>query len=202
MKKPKLRELGEAIKAIVKGPYTTKFPFAPAEIFPEYKGYPEYQEDGCVRCGGCAELCPTHTIKKIDKIEEGVRVMYRDYGNCIVCGQCQLYCLTNEGIVMTNEFDKVTLDKTQIFEEIEDELVFCENCGEVITTKRHMNWIADRLEELSYANPTFFVWRQYENGLADKDSGIDRPKLLREDHMRVLCPNCRRNVVFKEEWGG
>jgi len=202
MRKPKLRELGEAIKALVIGPYTTKFPFAPPDIAPEYKGFPEYQDDGCVRCGGCAELCPTHTIKAINKPEEGVRVMFRDYANCMVCGQCQLYCLTGEGIVMTNEYDKTTFDKTKISEEIEDELVFCECCGELITTKRHMDWIAERLGELAYANPTFFVWKGYETGFADKDSGPNRGELLREDHMRVLCPNCRRNLVYKEDWGG
>ncbi len=202
MRKPKLRELGEAIRALIKGPYTTKFPFKPAEICPEFKGFPEFQEEGCVLCGGCAQLCPTHTIKVFDKPEEGKRVMFRDYGNCMVCGQCQLYCLTGEGIVMTNEFDKTTFDKSVIHEEIEDELVFCESCGAIITSKKHMNWIADRLGELAYANPTFFVWKGYEMGLADKDSGKNHPGLWREDAMRILCADCRRNLVYKEDWEG
>jgi len=202
MRKPKLRELGEAIKALIKGPYTTKFPKKPAEIAPEYKGFPEFQEDGCVRCGGCAEICPTRTIERRDLIEEGKRVMFRNYANCIICGQCQLYCLTGEGIVMTNEFDKTTLDRHNIYEEIEDELVFCEACGAVITTKKHMDWIADRLGEMAYSNPTFFVYKGYEMGLADKDAGKNHPGFWREDHMRVLCPRCRRNLMFKEDWEG
>ncbi len=202
MRKPKLRELGEAIKALVKGPYTTKFPKKPAEIASEYKGFPEFQEDGCVRCGACAEVCPTHTIEKRDYPEKGKRVMFRDWGNCVVCGQCALYCTTGEGIVMTNEFDKTTLDRHNIYEEIEDELVFCECCGEPITTKMHMNWIVERLGELAYSNPTLFIYKDYEMGLADKDAGKNHPGFWREDNMRVLCPNCRRNFMFKEDWEG
>lgn len=202
MKTPKLRELGEAIKALIVGPYTTKFPKKPPVIDPEYKGFPEFVDDECVRCGGCAEVCPTHTIERRDHPEKGIRVMYRDYGNCIQCGQCALYCLTEKGIEMTNEFDKTTLDLSEIYEEVENELVFCECCGEPITTKKHLDFIIERLEEMAYCNPTLYLYRDYEAGLADRDSGKNHPGYWREDQMRVLCPSCRRNVVFKEEWGG
>jgi len=202
MRKPKIRELGEAIKALVKGPYTSKFPKKPPEIFKEFKGFPEYQDDGCIRCGACAELCPTTAIERIDIPEEGKRVMFRDYGKCIVCGQCQLYCMTDEGIVMTNEFDKTTLDRTQINESIEDELVFCEGCGKPITTRKHMERIIDTLGELAYSNPTLFMYNTYKMNLADKDAGKNHEGFWREDHMRILCPDCRRNIMFKEDWDG
>jgi hydrogenase-4 component H len=201
MKKPKIRELGEAIKALIKGPYTTKFPFKPAEIAPEYRGFPRFQDEDCVRCGGCAEVCPTHTIERRDLPDKSKRVMYRDWANCILCGECALYCLTQKGVVMTNEFDRSTLDRKEINESIEDELVKCECCGEVITTKKHMKWVSDRLGELSYSNPTLVMFCNYELGLAEKDSGKNHEGFWREDQMRILCPNCRRNLVAKEDWG-
>ncbi|MCD6501122.1 4Fe-4S binding protein, partial [bacterium] len=193
MRKPKIREIGEAIKALVKGPYTTKFPFKPIEVAPEYKGFPEFQKDGCVLCGACAQICPVKTIKMIDKPEEGKRIMFRDYSNCIQCGQCAEYCTTGEGIVMTNEWDKTTFDRTSIHEEVEDELVFCEVCGKPITSKRHMDWIIDRIGVLAYSNPTLIMHKNYEMGLADKDAGKHHEGLWREDYMRILCPSCRRN---------
>ncbi|MCK5832655.1 4Fe-4S binding protein [bacterium] len=202
MRKPKLRELGEAIKAIVKGPYTDKFPFKPANIAEEYKGFPEFQEDGCVRCGGCVQICPVKAIKMIDEPETGKRIMFRDYSQCIQCGQCAEYCLTSEGIVMTTEWDKTTLDPTTIHEQVEDDLVFCESCAAVITTKKHMDFIIERLGELAYSNPSLVMHHNYQMGLADKDAGKNHEGFWREDYMRILCPNCRRNLVFKEEWGG
>jgi hydrogenase-4 component H len=202
MKKPKLRELGEAIKALVVGPYTTKFPFKPIEIFDEYRGFPEYQEGKCVLCGGCAQVCPVKAIEMIDDMKTGKRTMFRDYSKCIQCGQCAEYCLTGDGIIMTNEWDKTTFDRNDIHEQIEDELVFCEKCGAPITTKRHMNWIIDRLGELAYSNPTLIMHKNYELGLADEDTGMNHEGFIREDYMRRLCPGCRRNLVFKEEWGG
>ena len=44
MKKPKLRELKEAVTALWKGPYTIDFPRSPSPVAAEYRGKPEYQE--------------------------------------------------------------------------------------------------------------------------------------------------------------
>ena len=62
MRKPKLRELKEAITAVVKGPYTSTFPFTPLEPAEAFRGQPEYHEEDCIGCGACAEVCPARTI--------------------------------------------------------------------------------------------------------------------------------------------
>ena len=38
MKKPKLRELGEAVRALITGPATTRFPAEPYEAPPGFRG--------------------------------------------------------------------------------------------------------------------------------------------------------------------
>ena len=70
MRKPKLRELGEAIKAVVLGPYTTKFPAEPSPAPPAYRGKGKFQEDKCIGCGDCIEACifsPSRISFNLDK---------------------------------------------------------------------------------------------------------------------------------------
>ncbi len=212
MKKPKLRELGEAIKAVFKGPYTTKFPFKPAEVTPEFRGKPVYVEENCILCGACENICPVNAIEKRDIIKEdgtAVRVMFRDYARCIWCSMCSLYCTVGDGnifgdkagIKITNEYDLSTLDLSEITEQIEGELVLCEKCGKPITSKKHLLWLAERLGTRAFQNQTLFVTRMKELGVADEEAGKPKPFFTREDLYRVLCPECRRNAMMDEEWG-
>ena len=212
MKKPKLREVGEALKAIFKGPYTTKFPFKPAEVTPEYRGKPVFVEENCVLCGACENICPVGAIEKRDIInEDGTarRVMFRDYARCIWCSMCAQYCTVGNGnifgdkagIKITNEYDLSTLDLSVLSEQIEGELVLCEKCGKPITSKKHLLWLAERLGTKAFQNQTLFVVRMRELGLADKEEGQPKEFNVREDLYRVLCPECRRNVMMDEEWG-
>ncbi|GAJ10677.1 unnamed protein product, partial [marine sediment metagenome] len=66
MKYPKLRELKEAITALIKGPYTTKFPKIPAPAAPAYRGKPEFSQEECVVCGACANVCPAKAIEIVE----------------------------------------------------------------------------------------------------------------------------------------
>ena len=203
MRKPKIRELGEAIKAVVKGPYTTKFPFAPPEIIPEFRGFPEYQDDDCVRCGACAEVCPARAIE-VEEYEKGgkkFRTVRFRYDVCLLCGQCGALCTTGKGIVYTNKYAKNTLDRAEVINEVEDELVECEKCGKVISTKRHIEWISDRLGEKAFANPTIVLTKHIPMGIADEERKSKEPsEFNREDWYKILCPDCRRAAWMKENF--
>jgi len=203
MKKPKLRELREAIKSFVSPAFTTRFPFDPAPAPPAYRGKGKFNDDKCIGCAACVEICPADAIEKIDDptATPPTRTLIRHDDICIFCGQCQELCTTEEGIECTNEYELSTLDRNTCAVSIEKELVLCDMCGAVIATKEHLRWLADRLGTKRYANPTLLLIAEQKLELLGPSSA--RPDIApdRSDIIRVLCPHCRRHVVIREAWG-
>ena len=70
MRKPKLRELKEAVTALVKGPYTSKFPKVAPTVPEHFRGTPTYVEEDCVGCGSCAQVCPAGAIEIVDEYRD------------------------------------------------------------------------------------------------------------------------------------
>jgi len=134
MKYPKLRELKEAIRALIKGPYTSKFPYEPHKPAERFRGRSEFHQDDCIGCGACAQVCPAGAIEMKD--ERGKRILTVNWNLCIFCGQCQANCPTSKGIMLSNEFDLATTEKrSELKQEIKKELVCCSCCREVIAPK-------------------------------------------------------------------
>jgi len=208
VKKPKLRELKEAIRAIFRGPYTTKFPFEPHEPPEGFRGRSEFQQTGptgvgCVGCKACAEVCPAIAIEVVDDVDANppVRRLTIHHDKCIFCGQCELNCTTGEGVKLTKQYDMVTFDRSTACDSIEHELVLCQSCGTVIGTRKHLIWLAEKLGAKAYANPTLILTADGSAKLAEPfATGVEEP-LARNELMRVLCPACRRTVVIREIWG-
>ena len=202
MRKPKLRELKEAITAVVKGPYTSTFPFTPLEPAEAFRGQPEYHEEDCIGCGACAEVCPARTIDVID--EGDTRTLIHHFDNCIYCGQCEAYCTTKKGIVLSNEkYELAVFDREQAVTKVEKELVRCEHCGDIITTLEHLQWIAKKTGALAVANPTLVMARAKELGTSVDPSERPEDKPVgRYDTYMILCPACRREVYLTEDWEG
>lgn len=197
MRYPKLRELVEAIKALIKGPYTTKYPFK--EHVPEkrFRGKPEYFKDGCVGCKACSEVCPTGCIQVEDRAggTEPVRRLELHYDWCIFCGQCQAACITQEGIKLSNKFDLAIFDRNKAIEAVEKELVLCEGCGDIVGVKDHFIWIAKKLGPLAYSSPTTYLSALKELRLVYTDI-MPQKELLRQDRIKVLCHKCRREITL------
>jgi hypothetical protein len=61
-------------------------------------------------------------------------------------------------------------------------------------------WIAKRVGELAYANPNLFLVLSQEYG-ADAMPARQDTAPYRSEHLRFLCPECRRTVYLKEIWG-
>jgi len=215
---PKLRELGEAVRAIFTGPFTTKFPKAVDSVHPNYRGILKFDPDNCICCGACVRVCPTNAREIIVDREKGVVRNIHHADRCILCGQCTLYCTTRKGVRHTPEFDLARTERAEDWHtQVEQELAYCEDCGEPFASKAHLLWIANRVGDLVSVNPTLALTRYNHLGLAAPDSAVPRPDPrppipdprtpgpsglpYRSGTMRILCPECRRRVYIAEQWG-
>lgn len=205
MRKPKLRELGEAIRALFKGPYTIKYPKEPSPAFPRYRGKPIFNEEKCVGCGACVHVCPPEARELEDVVEDGrgTRRITIHLDRCIFCGECQVHCITKEGTVLTNEYDLATFDRSQAIETVEKELVLCEFCGAVIGARDHIIWVARKLGPKAFTNPTLMLSLLQDVGRAAEVPKEEGAPMIRPDRIRVLCPRCRRaTTIFDYKYKG
>ena len=199
MKLPKIRELIEAIKALIIGPYTSKFPKKPHIPYASFRGQPKFNDKKCIGCLACEEVCPVNAIDHED-ITKGLnptRTMIHYTDTCIFCGECEANCISDhEGIKLSNDWDLAFFDRKKSYETIEKELQLCEICGSVIACKDHLTWIAEKIGELTYSNPTLYQSRLKKLGIIDdnlleviKDKG-------RSNRMQILCARCRRETTL------
>mgnify|MGYP000185723339 CR=1 FL=1 len=200
MRYPKLRELKEAIKALLTGPYTSKFPALPHKPFERFRGKPEFDARICIGCTACAQVCPAGAIEFRDEKRSGTwkRVMKIQWDRCICCGQCQANCPPEKGILLSREFDlAVTENPQQLNQEIEKELFVCECCNEIVAPKDQILWVSRRLGPLCFANASLMLFYLENMELAQQRGKEDKKEMLRADRITVLCPRCRREAVLK-----
>ncbi|OGX19868.1 MAG: hypothetical protein A3K83_03975 [Omnitrophica WOR_2 bacterium RBG_13_44_8b] len=202
MRYPKLRELREAIKALIKGPYTSKFPYQPHTPYERFRGRPEYHQDDCMGCTACVNVCPSDALSFEDKIEngKGKRILKHRVDLCVFCGQCQANCPTEKGIVLSREFDLATTEKREeLQQQIEKELVLCDCCGEIIAPYDQILWVAKRLGPLTFSNTSLmlFYLRNLVLALKEKPAPKEEQEFVRSDRIKILCPRCRREAVLK-----
>jgi len=204
MRLPKLRELKEAATALVRGPYTSSFPRKPHEPAKRFRGKPEYSNEGCIACGACALVCPMRAIEVRDlvTIQKATRKMILHLDECHYCGQCSALCTTRDddppGIRHTTQFDLAGFDRAQMVSTTDEkELALCEICGDVITAKAHLDWVARKLGPLAFSNPTLFVSALKEMGFAQKIVEPARDYILRNDRLKVLCAKCKRKATIE-----
>lgn len=199
MRYPKLRELREAIKALIKGPYTSKFPFQAHTPYERFRGKSEFQEEDCVGCAACSEVCPAQAIEVKD--EGNKRFLTLRWDLCIFCGQCQLNCLTEKGIKLSpTEFDLATTEgRNNLKQTIEKELLLCECCSEVIAPLEQVLWVAKKLGPLCFSNASLMLFYLETLSPAPKKEPAKKEEreFLRADRIKVLCPRCRRETVVK-----
>jgi len=200
MKYPKLREVREAVISLLTPAYTTKFPKKPHTPFENYRGKPVVDDENCVGCETCANVCPPHAITFTDDKKKKLRVIERNYGLCIFCGQCQDHCITGKGVKLSDEiFDMAVFDRTKVVEKQEKELLICESCGAIITTKEHIQYLHKKLGPTAYASILNLNMLNEKLKLADpKDTAVDvKDDLKRKDMFNIICPNCLRKVLVK-----
>lgn len=205
MRTPKLRELGEALRSLLSRPATSGFPAQPHEPYSGFRGKPEFSETGCIGCGACAQVCPGNAIEVNDPEavpsprETGVRRLTVRYDLCNFCGNCEVHCITGEGITLTTTYDLALFERNLAYEFIEHDLVFCELCGDILTTRSQLLWIYKKLGTLAWGNPSLLLTAQRE--MHPVAAGIPGEDLRRPDLFKVLCPKCRKRVMLKDIYG-
>ncbi len=200
MKYPKLRELKEAVVSLVTPAYTSKFPAEPHIPFEKFRGKPVVDDENCVGCETCANVCPPGAITFSDDKIKGIRTIKRDYGKCIFCGQCQDHCITKKGVKLSDRiFDMAVFDRDKVIEYQEKELLVCENCKAVITTKEHLWYMHRKLGPRAFASILNLNMLNDRLKLAEEEDvriGIT-DQLKRKDMFNIICPNCLRQVLVK-----
>lgn len=198
MKLPKIREIITALKSLFSKPYTTDFPFKEHIPPKSFRGRPYFHKDKCVGCTACVNVCPSGALSFKDVKVNGVykRVLKVRWDLCIGCGYCQINCLTSEGIVLSNEYDLAVVgERESLFQEIEKEMVCCEVCGKPIACLDHYRWVIERIGPLYTANTSLINFSQ-KGLLIASNLPKSNQEILRSDRFRILCPRCRREVVF------
>ena len=167
---------------------------SPAEGF---RGKPEFRSE-CIGCGACAAVCPSAAIIQSDDRELKMRAFELKLDRCIFCGLCVESCPVKTGIVQTREFDLAVFDRDELVQKIERELMLCEVCGEIISTREHLRWVADHLGGLAYAHPALMLAGLGERGLTEREEfAVDQNDLTRADRMAITCPRCRHLLSLK-----
>ena len=200
MKLPKIRELIEAIKALIVGPYTSKFPKKPHVPHKNFRGQPKFDDSKCVGCLACEQVCPAEAIghEDITDTSEPKRIMYHYTDTCIFCGECEAACIADhEGIKLSNDWELSFFDrKNESYETIEKELQLCEICGSPIACKDHLKWISEKIGELTYSSPTLYLSRLKSLGIIDKNIVSALKDEGRSDRVKILCARCRRDTTL------
>lgn len=203
MRTPKVRELGEALRSLFSKPYTVRYPYEPV-IAPEaFRGKPKFVDEECIGCGACAQVCPARAIEVEDIVQNGsgMRRMTVHHDHCVFCGQCHRYCTTQEGIILTNEYETGTYDRNLAISDVEKELLICQECGEIIATVDHVRWVAQKLGAKAFGNMGLALLLSKDLGLIPPVERDPERPLDRGDNVSLLCPRCKREVILYEQWG-
>lgn len=143
---------------------------------------------------------PSLAITFTDDKERKIRTITRDYGKCIFCGQCQEHCITGKGVKLSDKiYDLAVFDRNKNVEYQHKELLVCENCGAIITTVEHLNFMHRKLGPKAFASILNLNVLNRKLKLAEgqeltAETG-ESPQ--RKNMFSVICPNCLRQVTVK-----
>lgn len=128
------------------GDATTKYPFKPYEVDPDFRGKPELNSDQCIVCGACTIACPANALTMRTNVEKGDRTWSLFLGRCIFCGRCEEVCPT-KAIRLSQDFELSVKNKQDLYQETTFATISCQQCGRPFTSYKELNYAIDVLEQ-------------------------------------------------------
>ena len=115
-------------------------------------------------------------------------------------GQCEEHCITQKGVKLSDKiFDIASFDTSILIEKQEKELLVCEYCSAIITTREHMQFLHRKLGPVAYSSILNLNMLNEKLKLAEDDD-VSVPiydGLKRKDMFNIICPNCLHKVLVK-----
>ena len=145
-----------------------------SHIVPGGRGKHEFDEEKCVGCASCRNVCPNYTISIIDQDEK--RKVSVFLGRCMFCGRCMFDC-PEEAIKLTPQYEFANTSKDGLYVKNTLERRKCKNCG-------------------SYLFPDKQLKRARERVLAEID---ERVRDVFEQDTKIYldyCSDCRKKLGY------
>ena len=93
--------LTSSLKNLFSRPFTTRYPYEPADLPPGNRGRVLYNMEKCIFCRKCERSCPTSAIITNKDAKTQTVIRHR----CIACNTCVEVCPT-QTISMVQEYSK------------------------------------------------------------------------------------------------
>lgn len=159
------------LKTVFKaGDVTTKYPFKPYEVDPDFRGKPELNSDQCIVCAACTMTCPANALTMKTDPQTGERTWSLFLGRCIFCGRCEEVCPT-KAIRLSQDFELSVTNKQDLYQETTFTTSICSQCGQPFVSHKELNYAVDLLKQT-----------------------LNNDEALLKQKLAVLntCPNCKR----------
>lgn len=158
------------IKEVIQvGQATAKYPLAPIDLAPGFRGKPVHEHELCLTCAACTMVCPPNAISIDTDVEKGIRTWSIFYGRCIFCGRCEEVCPTG-AISLTPDFELAAFNKEDLIVRADYKLTACQCCQRYFAPSK----------ELAYALALM------------QQAGLPESEIEARRYLLEICPECRR----------
>ena len=187
------------LKTVFKvGDATTKYPFKPYEVDPDFRGRPELNSDQCIVCGACTIACPANALTLRTNTENGERIWSLFLGRCIFCGRCEEVCPT-KAIRLTADFELSVRNKQDLYQETTFATANCQQCGQPFISYKELNYAIELLKQQSEQPEQIMHKLQVLHTCPDckRQNSLEKTANM-EQHMNVQLTSFNQAYLDKE----
>ncbi len=157
-----LKMFSESFKNLFSKPETVLYPFEPSPEPKNYRGVIFYNEELCIFCDKCEDICPPGSIlfEVVDVESNKKEYNYNPY-LCIYCGACVEACPKADEGCLTQEKDRMPA---------------LAGSGEQVYKNEKLGYFINRTKS---AKNLDFQWREIENKTKESREKLAQHKALK-----------------------